>query len=476
MKNVKFRSKISFLLLPLMVLYVFIPCISQAAPATYASPSVNKVTTINIQATASLTYFYNRSTLMNSEDDNGNMSTYLGRTVRSIVNVNTQTVVDTQCLFTDGKNVISQTDSTGTNITSTQQYNAYGQPVNYNSDTDSKIPKSTNQPLSIATNPFQYDGYYYDPESGLYYLNARYYSPTLMQFVSMDTYDLANRYAYCDGNPIGNVDPTGHDAEKFFEDLGEGLVPFGLYFIINGYETNNESQVKAGWITFGVTAVSSIISGIIGGYLAKKAVSSILNEQIDEESSNNIIEENVNQNEDQIYYNEPTTLNSKDEILKSLKGGNLIVREPSSLTTHGAFYFKNGNNLISYEARKTTENAVPTQMEDDNGNLTYKENFFSKMESASENNPKKNGFLTLTKTVTQFTEDNISPLLNKLDHLRTSEISLTTIKAYPKVEPENVENIVSNMDISKEQYGFEEGQYNCNTFVKNTINQLYQLT
>ena len=211
----KHKQKLSILMVPVMAFYILLPCISQAE--TVKSPFINKTQTVHsVQqstippTTGTIRYFYNGSTLVNAEDNNGDMSTYLSRTVRTIVNVNTKTVVDTQCLFTDGKNVISQTDSTGTNITSTQQYNAFGQHVSYTSSTNKQINKLTNQQLNILTNPFQYDGYYYDSESGLYYLNARYYSPTLMQFISMDSYDLANRYAYCDGNPIGNTDPTGH--------------------------------------------------------------------------------------------------------------------------------------------------------------------------------------------------------------------------------------------------------------------------
>ncbi len=215
MKKIKTEHKFIFILMFLMMFYVFIPCILQAAPSSYKSVNM-------ISQTASITYFYNGSTLMNAEDDNGDMSTYLDRSVRTIVNVNTQAVVDTQCLFTDGKNVISQTNSTGTTVTSTQQYNAFGQLVNYNNSpsafakasadksTTSHESQATSNDLSLSTNPFQYDGYYYDPESSLYYLNARYYSPTLMQFISMDSYDLANRYGYCDGNPIGNEDPSGH--------------------------------------------------------------------------------------------------------------------------------------------------------------------------------------------------------------------------------------------------------------------------
>jgi RHS repeat-associated protein len=67
-----------------------------------------------------------------------------------------------------------------------------------------------NSQLTINTNPFKYSGYYQDTESGLYYLNARYYSPELMRFINRDTYDLSNRYAYCNGNPISNTDSSGH--------------------------------------------------------------------------------------------------------------------------------------------------------------------------------------------------------------------------------------------------------------------------
>jgi len=64
--------------------------------------------------------------------------------------------------------------------------------------------------FSIRDNPYKYSGYYCDSESGLYYCQARYYSPELMRFINRDTYDLSNRYAYCDGDPIGKTDPNGH--------------------------------------------------------------------------------------------------------------------------------------------------------------------------------------------------------------------------------------------------------------------------
>jgi len=64
--------------------------------------------------------------------------------------------------------------------------------------------------FSIDKNPYKYSSCYSDLESGLYYLKARYYSSELMRFISRDTYDLSNRYAYCDGNPIEKIDPKGN--------------------------------------------------------------------------------------------------------------------------------------------------------------------------------------------------------------------------------------------------------------------------
>jgi RHS repeat-associated protein len=56
----------------------------------------------------------------------------------------------------------------------------------------------------------------YDPETGLQYLNARYYDPNLGRFLSPDTWDPTiagvdiNRYAYAGNDPINMSDPGGH--------------------------------------------------------------------------------------------------------------------------------------------------------------------------------------------------------------------------------------------------------------------------
>ncbi|MDO9592983.1 MAG: RHS repeat-associated core domain-containing protein, partial [Erysipelotrichaceae bacterium] len=69
-----------------------------------------------------------------------------------------------------------------------------------------------------AKNPYRYRGYRYDNESGLYYLQSRYYDPSIKRFISADSViadvggDIRgnNLYSYCFNNPINMIDPSGH--------------------------------------------------------------------------------------------------------------------------------------------------------------------------------------------------------------------------------------------------------------------------
>ena len=67
-----------------------------------------------------------------------------------------------------------------------------------------------------SVNPLRYRGYVYDTETGLYYLQSRYYNPTWGRFINADGYASTgqgiignNMFAYCGNNPVIRHDPTG---------------------------------------------------------------------------------------------------------------------------------------------------------------------------------------------------------------------------------------------------------------------------
>ena len=66
-------------------------------------------------------------------------------------------------------------------------------------------------------NPFMYRGYYRDRETGWYYLNSRYYDPSVCRFINADdigyinpeSLNGLNLYVYCGNNPVMGYDPSG---------------------------------------------------------------------------------------------------------------------------------------------------------------------------------------------------------------------------------------------------------------------------
>lgn len=74
---------------------------------------------------------------------------------------------------------------------------------------------------STDTNPFRYCGEYYDAETGLIYLRARYYDTDIGRFISEDPIrDGLNWYVYCGNNPVNRIDPNGED----WKDIIYGMV------------------------------------------------------------------------------------------------------------------------------------------------------------------------------------------------------------------------------------------------------------
>jgi len=108
--------------------------------------------------------------------------------------------------------VIGIVNNSGTKVVS-YSYDAWGYPTG-------SVPSS-----GIGYyNPLRYRGYVFDYETGWYYLQSRYYDPNMGRFLNSDDPTMvvfimqplgANLGAYCNNNPIMNVDIYGLWAEDY---------------------------------------------------------------------------------------------------------------------------------------------------------------------------------------------------------------------------------------------------------------------
>lgn len=85
----------------------------------------------------------------------------------------------------------------------------------YEYDPWGNIIKISGEQMIAKVNPIRYRGYYFDEETGFYYLGSRYYDPETARFINADEYWLCidnnkNMYKYCDNNPICYVDDSGY--------------------------------------------------------------------------------------------------------------------------------------------------------------------------------------------------------------------------------------------------------------------------
>ena len=141
------------------------------------------------------------------------------------------------------------------------------------------VSGASNEVASL--NPFRYRGYYYDEDTGLYYLNARYYNPQWRRFISPDdtayldpeTPNGLNLYAYCNNDPVNYADPSGHGAVAILVAgfvIGAALgftMSVSTQLIDNNYDINSINP----WLV-----VSDTIFGGISGLLASSGIGTLM--------------------------------------------------------------------------------------------------------------------------------------------------------------------------------------------------------
>ncbi len=93
--------------------------------------------------------------------------------------------------------------------------------------------------------PLTYRGYNYDFTTGLYYLQSRYYNPEWGRFMNVDDTSIllatqgtshgANLFAYCENNPVNQVDYSGKKSEKNNNDILCEMLELILPFVSEKY-------------------------------------------------------------------------------------------------------------------------------------------------------------------------------------------------------------------------------------------------
>ncbi len=246
-------------------------------------------------------------------------------------------------------------------IVDSYEYDEWGKILNFN-----------NLTAIAQSNPFRYRGYYYDNESGLYYLNSRYYNAELGRFINADNYDILatspssftdkNLFSYCDNNPIRRSDSNGQIWTTIGIMAVGGVIGAGISAatsIITQKVFENNINWKSVLVAVGTGFVSgaigasplggvgqTILGGIVGGasYIADSAVN---NTEIDAQGliistgigaiSGRLSGSGANEN--------LTITNTIDTTRKA------ITKEQRSMLTNPNYAQKSISSWINYETK-----------------------------------------------------------------------------------------------------------------------------
>lgn len=202
-------------------------------------------------------YLYEYDQVVLEADGNG------AQTARNLYGLNllTRTVGTTSYnyLYNGHADVTALVDDAGT-VQASYDYDAFGNLI---------------ANAGAVKSPIGYSGYQYDADSGLYYLNTRYYDPKIARFLSEDTYSgqdddplSLNLYTYTHNEPMMYYDPTGHATLKNGSS-GAAVVTIQTYLKDLGFNTGKVDgayglKTTAAVIEF-QKSVGIKADGIVGG-------------------------------------------------------------------------------------------------------------------------------------------------------------------------------------------------------------------
>ena len=141
--------------------------------------------------------------------------------------------------------------------------------VEYTYDAWGNVLSITGSNASVlgANNPIRYRSYYYDFETGFYYLQSRYYDPAMRRFINADDVSLLganadfaslNLYAYCGNNPVLRVDNGGE-----WWHIAVGALVGATISFVSSVASDISSKKEIDWAGAGISALFGAASGAL---------------------------------------------------------------------------------------------------------------------------------------------------------------------------------------------------------------------
>ena len=245
---------------------------------TYSYDVYNQLVEINTASGVHETYTYNSEGYRDSKTSNDKVIRYLYEGDKVILEVDGDNAEKARSVY--GSKLISRTIN-GENLyylynghgDVTKLVNSEGKEVaSYYYDAFGEIVESSGE----ADNPIRYAGYQYDEATGLYYLNARMYDPTVARFLQEDTYTgdvkdplSLNLYTYCANNPLIYDDPTGYILQLL---AGAGVGALGGLVINAGVDYLDGGKFNSGLKSYLGAAAGGAIAGAVGSVALPLAI------------------------------------------------------------------------------------------------------------------------------------------------------------------------------------------------------------
>ena len=158
--------------------------------------------------------------------------------------------------------------------------------ANYSYNAWGKLLSSSGTMASV--NPIRYRGYYFDAETGFYYVSSRYFDPQICRWINADDtsnlgtnsdFASVNLFAYCGNNPVSKADNGG----EFGHIVVGALVGVATQYIsdvatnlIEGKSFSEALHPASTWADYGAAALSGALAatgiGLVAAVAANAAI------------------------------------------------------------------------------------------------------------------------------------------------------------------------------------------------------------